>query len=110
MAGRRTNADDDFYLLHIDEAGLTSISENGSFPKDEVVVLPNPTTGQFSVKTSFLVKSWDLFDVTGKLLFHQDGDKYYFKSFDISKLSDGIYFLNAQGQEKQKTAKVYKMN
>jgi len=110
VAGRRTNADDDFYLLHIDEAGLTSISENGSFPKDEVVVLPNPTTGQFSVKTSFLVKSWDLFDVTGKLLFHQDGDKYYFKSFDISKLSDGIYFLNAQGQEKQKTAKVYKMN
>lgn len=110
VAGRRSNIDEDFYLLHIDEAGLTSLSESGGFPEDEVVVLPNPTHGQFSVKTNFLVKSWNLFDVAGQLIFHQDGGDNNFKSFDISSLSDGFYFLNAQGEEKQKTAKVYKMN
>ena len=110
VAGRRSNIDEDFYLLHIDEAGLTSLSESGGFPEDEVLVLPNPTHGQFSVKTNFLVKSWNLFDVAGQLIFHQDGGDNNFKSFDISSLSDGFYFLNAQGEEKQKTAKVYKMN
>lgn len=110
VAGRRTNVDEDFYLLHIDEAGLTSIPENGSYPEDEMVVLPNPTHGQFSVKSNFLVKSWDLFDVTGKLLFHEEGDKNYLKYFDISKLSDGIYYLSAQGEIHKKVSKVYKLN
>ena len=110
VAGRRTNADEDFYLLHIDESGLTSISENDYISDESMVMLPNPTHGQFSVKTSFLVKSWDLFDVTGQLLFHQDGDKKYFKTFDISMLSDGLYFLKANSEAGQKTSKVYKIN
>ena len=110
VAGRSTNGDEDFYMLDIDEAGLASIPESGYYSEDECVVLSIPIRGLFSVETNFLVKSGNLFDVAGQLIFHQECGDNNFKTFDISSLSDGFYFLNTQGEDGQKTVKVHKMN
>jgi hypothetical protein len=108
VAGRRVNADEDFYLLHIDENGLVSLDEPGGPLHGNVDVYPNPTTGHFSVKSDYLIVSFELFDATGRLIKQLVGTKDSVNKFNINDLSDGVYFLKAIGTEGSKSLRIFK--
>jgi hypothetical protein len=68
------------------------------YGQTEVKVYPNPTHGIFSLQLSILKKGkikTNLFDATGKLLQIEEFDYSSFatKQFNISNLSNGMYFL-----------------
>jgi hypothetical protein len=68
------------------------------FNQTEVNVYPNPTPGNFSLQLSMLKKGkiqTVLFDAMGKKIQADAFDYNTFsnKQFDISKLSNGIYYL-----------------
>lgn len=110
IAGRRSNADEDFYLLHIDENGLVSLDETGGYLMGKVEVFPNPSSGFFSIKTDVFIASFELFDVAGKMIKQWSGTRNSPNNFNISELSNGIYFFKMIGEQNSKTIKIFKAN
>lgn len=108
IAGRRTNFDEDFYLLHIDEGGLVSLGETEEIIKNDIRVFPNPSSGYFTINSDAFIVSFELLDVTGKLLKQWTGARNESNNFNISDLSDGLYFLKLIGNLNSKTVKVLK--
>lgn len=75
----------DFTLL-IGELGTQEVSTNQN------AVYPNPTKGFFKVKSDALVKSMEVYDLSGKMILAQEVNKDNIEA-DISKFPSGTYIL-----------------
>jgi len=96
--------------------GVVQINKmNGTFMVDDMVVSPNPTNGEISIKFN-VEKSGDaeisLFDITGRKIMTVV-DKYmprgiYTYSTDLTKLADGLYIAKLITKTKSAQDKVIK--
>lgn len=71
-------------------------------------ILPNPTTGQFSVElanrnTETFIQNIQILDMTGALIFESSS---YESSIDLSSFSEGVYIIRAQVEGQFITEKV----
>jgi hypothetical protein len=110
IGGRRSNADEDFYLLHIDESGLVALDDKGSLHDGNIEVYPNPTSGLFSIKSDVLIVSFELFDATGRLIERLEPVRGSSNKFNINDLNEGLYFLMMTGAKGTKTVRLLKVN
>jgi len=77
----------------------TSIQEASSFA--QVSIFPNPSKGEFTVKSSEIIKHLAIYDVYGKKLmyFMPESKKFTFNLYNHSK---GIYFIKINQQRRVK--------
>ncbi|MEI7979611.1 MAG: T9SS type A sorting domain-containing protein [Bacteroidota bacterium] len=72
--------------------GVEDVLEN-----NKISVFPNPTSGIITLSSNQTIATIDVFDVTGKLVYSQQNNgKQTNIEIDLSALSNGIYFINAQ--------------
>jgi len=110
VAGRITNADEDFYLLHIDENGLVGLNENAALSTSKISIWPNPTREYLTVNSGFKAESWAVFDLKGKELMHFEGELSNVKTINISNLAGGIYLLELRSVNKKESSKFIKLD
>ena len=60
--------------------------------KIELDILPNPTSSIWQIKSSKMIESFDLFDITGKRLIYKKTLSNDFQ-IDATSLPDGVYFI-----------------
>ena len=68
--------------------------------KTDIEIYPNPVKSQLTIKCKDFIKA-DLYDFTGKKVLET-----YKKEADVSKLSDGIFFLKLYSYKKTLTKKI----
>jgi hypothetical protein len=76
-----------------------------------ILVYPNPTTGQLIIKLlsdSDFLRSIELFDYCGKLIHCQDGIKTTQFSFDLTDRPPGVYYLRINSTNLTKCTKIVK--
>jgi len=92
VAGRTTLADEEFYLLHIDENGLTGFPENTE--ADKVLnVYPNPAKSGCNVQASQEIAFLEILDAAGREILNIENGNSANMYLDISYLNPGYYFL-----------------
>lgn len=92
-------------------SNAVSIETLSSTENDDVKIFPNPTKGIFYAQTKsaeVLIKSFKLYDVTGKLVFTNDYLNVNLIQFDISPLSGSIYFGIFETSSKTVKTKIIK--
>ena len=60
--------------------------------KIELDIFPNPTSSIWQIKSSKMIESFDLFDLTGKRLIYKKTLSNDFQ-IDATSLPDGVYFI-----------------
>ena len=65
------------------------------FTFDNIVVFPNPTTGNLTIRTNLDI-TYSLFDFTGKEILKNQNEEV----IDITTLPNGVYFLSIRYHEK----------
>ncbi|MBL4708031.1 MAG: T9SS type A sorting domain-containing protein [Flavobacteriales bacterium] len=74
---------------------ITSITDNEV--SNELIIYPNPSNGLLKVETSNELSSDAsilIFDISGKEVYRNTKLSAFENTFDLSELSNGIYFLN----------------
>ncbi|MCF8429828.1 MAG: T9SS type A sorting domain-containing protein [Bacteroidia bacterium] len=60
-------------------------------------IYPNPTSGLITISSTQTIANIEVFDVTGKLVYNQQNNNHQTNlEINLSALSNGIYFINAQ--------------
>jgi len=81
--------------LHIKQDVAVGINEINS--ANNLHIYPNPSSGLVTISSNQPIANIDVFDVTGKLVHSQQNNgKQTNTVLDLSVLSNGIYFINAQ--------------
>lgn len=80
------------------------------FNKNEFTLYPNPTKDRIFMEgdAKFINPTVKIYSCEGKLLRHQDITFEGRASFDVSRLSNGIYFMQITSERKQVTYKFIK--
>lgn len=102
IAGRATTVDDDdFYLLKVDEDGLTSLSDQNFLTLNKPDIYPNPFDDFFYVKSHVNFNKLNLFNVHGQLVFSANSyeGKENFSRIETSNLSQGVYLLELRNSD-----------
>ncbi|KNB61898.1 Por secretion system C-terminal sorting domain-containing protein [Chryseobacterium piscicola] len=89
--------------IKILNADLLSTSENNY--NDKIDVYPNPTSDFINIKIKEVVKSIEIFDLSGKLILKDVSGK---KEISISHLQNGSYILKVNTKESAYTKKFIK--
>jgi extracellular elastinolytic metalloproteinase len=92
------------------EVGL-GIKENGTRNTEEVVLYPNPTTGELLVVSGrWLIESVEVFDIYGRriLLFPHPPVHSFTTTIDISQLLAGVYFIKIHTEKEVIVKKIVK--
>lgn len=93
-----------FYLDNVTLTGVTGIADSDK--DDDLVVYPNPSTGQFTVQGSMLNEGHvEVLDVTGRKVFSRDLEQETM-SLDLTSQPNGIYFLQMKTEAGVKTEKL----
>jgi hypothetical protein len=85
-----------FYLEHDEHGNLSQSEIQHDF---EITIYPNPTDGVFFVETNQLQFDVNIFSAHGKKVFTQTNCNNL-RKFNISELSNGIYFLKVNDSSK----------
>ena len=96
IAGRaNTVDDDDFYLLKVDDDGLTALADPINTVFSQPTIYPNPCNEYFNVKSSENYTKLNLFNIHGQLVFSSNlsGIQSKFYRMETSELSNGVYLL-----------------
>ncbi|MEZ4889506.1 MAG: T9SS type A sorting domain-containing protein [Crocinitomicaceae bacterium] len=105
---QQSNTTTYYRLTQVDFDGtreiLRTISAN-CINKDEIVVSPNPTNGQFSVYNVQKGAIVSVFSALGTQL-SSTVVETNFANFDLSNHPAGVYFINVQSENNLKTLKV----
>jgi hypothetical protein len=92
-------------IVEIEFTTTTGISEL----EDGFMVYPNPTRGELKVESGDLrVESVEIFDVLGKKVFEQKENLTILRSYDLTVLPPGIYFVRIQTENNAVTRKIVK--
>ena len=106
VAGRITLADEEFYLMHIDENGLTGIEQPTSERLTSLTVFPNPADGFCRLESGFEVDQWRITDMSGRQVMKLPGTMENRKTLSTSSLSTGSYLVEASGKGRKSIAKL----
>ncbi|MBL7922945.1 MAG: T9SS type A sorting domain-containing protein [Bacteroidia bacterium] len=106
VAGRITQADEEFYLLHVDENGLTGVQEPFEGIHYPMEIWPNPAAQVCQVRLGFFAEVWEIYDATGRLLFRESGPATTAKQLDISCFNKGFYRLRAYSEKQTASGKL----
>ncbi len=106
VAGRTTLADEEFYLLHIDENGLAALPETSNPILKGLGVYPNPANQSCMIQVPFPASIWKIFSLDGKLIFSEQGPALSNKILDISRMQSGSYLVQAEGAGRFSSAKL----
>jgi hypothetical protein len=74
---------------------------NKSFEKLDIRIFPNPFQNNFTIETEKTITNYSLFDLTGKKII-ETFSKNEIDNFS-SQLNSGVYFLNLEFENGQKT-------
>lgn len=107
-----TNFENNIYL---DDINLYTKETNPILKKEKVLVVPNPTTGTLTIQ--FLgnppnLKAVSIYNVSGQLISQKSGsavDGNNRITFDLSSVSDGIYFVKISYSDHQIVKKIIKL-
>ena len=91
--------------VSVTPAGISSISNTS------VQVFPNPSNGLFtlqSVHGNFPVQSYNVTDITGKILVSKTCNNSLTETFDMSTYQNGFYFLKVNTSNGSNTLKLEK--
>ena len=97
-------------ILLSDREGLfvvkeSTLSINDNF-KSDFALYPNPAINSITINSnSEPIANVSIYDISGKLLFHENNLNSNDKSVDISMLSKGVYFININGNLTKKLIK-----
>ncbi|MBN8641357.1 MAG: T9SS type A sorting domain-containing protein [Flavobacteriales bacterium] len=75
--------------------------------ENDVVVFPNPTSGNINITSKFNIKSVELYDIQGRIL-ETVIENSNESILDVSKRQNGIYFLKITTDEGSKVEKIIK--
>jgi hypothetical protein len=72
----------------------TRITEHGTRRTEDVILYPNPTTGELLVVSGkWLIEGVEVFDIYGRKLLEQKLTLTVLLSYDLTVLQPGIYFV-----------------
>jgi hypothetical protein len=72
--------------------GINEVNKTNS-----ITIYPNPTSGLITISSTQTIANIEVFDVTGKLVYNQQNNNHQTNlEINLSALSNGIYFINAQ--------------
>jgi hypothetical protein len=91
-------SDEIFYVDDIMGPALQSTASLNDFENGQVVLYPNPAQNVINIKNSIGDKTIRIFDINGRLV-HQT--KTASNALSITKLNQGFYFLEINGQIKK---------
>ena len=85
---------------------ITGINETISTDQNGILLFPNPATNKLEIVLNKKTNEWTelkVFDNLGRLVLYQNGlNNLQTISLDVSKLNEGLYFLNIIADNKEK--------
>lgn len=81
--------------------GVPMLLSNESFNKSDIKIYPNPFQNNFAIQTEKTITNYSLFDISGKKLIDSIS-KNEIDNFS-SQLNSGVYFINLEFEDGQKT-------
>jgi len=86
----------------------SSEPEEPSFEDDIIVLFPNPSNGNITIKTSidFGQSKVTVFDLSGKLVFSEQRTILEINELNLSNLNTGLYILNVEGKNNSYNKKI----
>ncbi len=99
VAGRTSQTDEEFYLLHFDENGFTGFRDEEEANNSYIKIWPNPAHLNCRVSVDFEVEKWEIIDATGRIVFSEKSSGEKFKSLNTSHINVGMYHLRAVGKK-----------
>lgn len=111
VAGRTTQQDEDFYLLHIDENGATGFEKFFGNSPLTLKISPNPVSGLLTVEPGPGFERLTVISPLGMELQEELlGAGQNSKILDVSYLKEGVYFLRASGLAGVSTVRFVRSN
>jgi len=83
------------------QAALSTIDQNKT---GKIQIYPNPVVKTFTIKTDEIIKSVNLFDVTGRKIYGFKQEKFN----NIEQLPPGLYFVQVETDKNQYVEKLIK--
>ncbi len=93
--------------ISVSTVGIKEIPENIS-----VGVYPNPSNGIFTLQSlygNFPIQSYEVIDITGKLILSKSCSNSLTENFDISNAQSGFYFIRVKTSQGANTLKLQKI-
>ncbi|MFH1119248.1 MAG: T9SS type A sorting domain-containing protein [Bacteroidota bacterium] len=82
----------DVLLIKTNASGIVGIDETYESLKNGIIAYPNPTKGKITIEHNSSNNKYELYDATGNILIKSTPFNLKFE-IDLSKYSNGIYFL-----------------
>ena len=93
--------------ISVSTVGIKEVPESVS-----VGVYPNPSNGIFTLQSlygNFPIQSYEVIDITGKLLISKTCNNSLTETFDISNAQNGFYFIRVKTSQGANTLKLQKI-
>ena len=95
--------------VYVDDVRVGNYIDDGLAESQELMasVMPNPTNGKITVSTNLSIGNVAVFDIVGKQVMTDkivDG----MAEFDLSELTQGVYFVKISDESSVKTVKIVK--
>lgn len=75
--------------------------------RNDMVVMPNPTTSTFFIKNDQVFENVELYDIAGRMVQHFNGNTA--NQYNINELAKGVYQIVAKSKKVMFTTKLVKM-
>lgn len=82
-----------------------SVKENSTRAYPSILVSPNPVKNTFTITSDYAVDEIILYDMTGKIVYHQNGNN---NSITVESLQKGLYLVKVKTREGLFTSKISK--
>ncbi len=93
IAGRTSQSNDQFYVLHVNELGMPSSLE--SFVDAQIRIFPNPVSDILTIRSDQTLNRVSIFDSQGRILSVQTCSEKNIQ-MTVSELSAGTYMITAE--------------
>lgn len=88
-------------IENTDNVGGGAMLANPNFTTSAAVIYPNPFSNTFEIQTEEVISNYSLYDISGKQLINTNSKTTLDNA--ASQLNSGVYFLNLQLENGQKT-------
>ena len=105
-AAQETGSSTDIY--YVDDVSFVSSLSLIDEGISELIIYPNPVNNILKIISNDIINSYELFDISGRLIFtenHLNKKKF---EIDISNLDSDIYILNTYSETKNESFKILK--
>lgn len=87
---------------------VSSIVDENDFEIKELVLYPSPAENELNVNASSIIRSIEIYDLLGRLVFSHSGYSSSTAQVSLEALSKGAYTINVQTENKKLTDKFLK--